>query len=254
LKRLAVLALLLLAGCGGGAPSHFTVKSRLVGRDLTQGVVLPPGNTNGRPLLLLLHGRSAGPDSLASDALIKAVKSLGSRAPIVVLVNGGDHSYFHDRADGRWGSYVLREVIPAAIARFHADGRRVAIGGISMGGFGALDIARLAPGRFCAVGGHSAAMWRTGGETPAGAFDNAEDFARHDVLGAARRNPNLYGRTRVWIDVGEADPFHSADIELAHLIRGAILHVGPGGHDTSYWWPHMADYLAFYADALASCR
>ena len=31
-----------------------------------------------------------------------------------VFANGGDHSYYHDRADGRWGSYILDEVIPAA--------------------------------------------------------------------------------------------------------------------------------------------
>jgi len=51
-----------------------------------------------------------------------------------------------------------------------------------MGGFGALDLARLAPSRFCAVGAHSAALWFSGGETPAGAFDDAADFERHDLI------------------------------------------------------------------------
>jgi hypothetical protein len=51
-----------------------------------------------------------------------------------------------------------------------------------MGGFGALDLARLAPSRFCAVGAHSAALWFSGGETPAGAFDAAADFERHDLI------------------------------------------------------------------------
>jgi S-formylglutathione hydrolase FrmB len=253
MRWLAPFAVLALGACGGSGASHFTVRSKLVGRSLEQAVVLPDGNSKGRPLLLLLHGRSSSPDTLVSRELSAAVKGLGRRAPIVVLVNGGDHSYYHDRADGRWGSYVLREVIPQAIARFHADGRRVAIGGISMGGFGALDIARLAPGRFCAVGGHSAAMWRTGGETPAGAFDHAEDFARHDIMGAARANPRLYGRTRVWLDVGTKDPFLAADTELARTLSGDVFHVWPGVHGTSYWWPHMRRYLEFYADALARC-
>src|SRR3989442_6361475 len=43
-------------------------------------------------------------------------------------------------------------------------------------------LARIAPTRFCAVGGHSAALWFRGADTPAGAFDDAGDFARHDVL------------------------------------------------------------------------
>ena len=55
---------------------------------------------------------------------------------------------------GAGARYVVREVIPADHAPLrHVDPRRVAIGGISMGGFGALDLARLHRGRFCAVGG-----------------------------------------------------------------------------------------------------
>lgn len=255
MRRLAAVCLVLAvcAGCGSGASEHFTIESRLTGHALEQAAVLPEGDTEGRPLLLLLHGRSSTPDSLVSDELRQAVRKLGRRAPVVVLVNGGDHSYYHDRADGRWGSYVLREVIPAAVLRYDADARRVAIGGISMGGFGALDIARLAPGRFCAVGGHSAALWRSGGETPVGAFDHAEDFARHDVVGAARSNPRLYGRTKVWLDVGTEDPFREANRELARLLGGEVFHLWPGKHGSSYWWPHMDDYLTFYANALARC-
>jgi hypothetical protein len=49
--------------------------------------------------------------------------------------------------EGAWGAYVLREAIPAALKRTGADPQRVAIG-ISMGGFGALDLARISPGRF----------------------------------------------------------------------------------------------------------
>jgi S-formylglutathione hydrolase FrmB len=63
----------------------------------------------------------------------------------------------------------------------------VAIGGISMGGFGALNLARLDPRRFCAVGGHSAALWASGADSAAGAFDDAADFSRNDVIGTATR-------------------------------------------------------------------
>ena len=43
-----------------------------------------------------------------------------------------------------------------------AQARRVAIGGISMGGYGALLLG--AAGNFCAVGGHSPALWFAGRE------------------------------------------------------------------------------------------
>jgi S-formylglutathione hydrolase FrmB len=248
--RLALLVLA-LAGCGGGANEHFTVESRLVGRSLEQAVFVPSGDTRGRPLLVLLHGRSSSPDSMAKKSITDAIGKLGSRAPVVVFANGGDHSYYHDRADGRWGSYILDEVIPAAVRKYGLDGRRVAIGGFSMGGFGALDLARFR--RFCAVGGHSAAMWKTGGETPQGAFDHAEDFEQNDLIELATANPRLYGDAKVWIDIGTQDPFRSANEELARRLSGERFVLWKGDHDFSHFERDAGRVMKFYADALADC-
>ena len=228
------------------------VDSRFVGRTLEQRTI---DSGRGRPLLVLLHGRRSSPESFLTEAFERALEALGQRAPSVVLVDGGDHSYYHDRRDGRWGSYVLREAIPAAARALRTNGR-VAIGGFSMGGFGALDLARIS-GRFCAVGGHAPALWRTGGETPAGAFDDAEDFARHDLFAEAGSNPRLFGRARVWLDVGRDDPFHDATVAFARQLRSqgqpVSLHVWPGGHSHEYVDEHVDEYLRFYADALARC-
>jgi S-formylglutathione hydrolase FrmB len=248
--RLA-LVVLALTGCGSGANEHFTVESRLVGRSLEQAVFVPSGDTEGRPLLVLLHGRSSTPDSMAKKSITDAIGKLGSRAPVVVFANGGNHSYYHDRADGRWGSYILDEVIPAAVRKYDLDGSRVAIGGFSMGGFGALDLARFR--RFCAVGGHSAAMWKTGGETPQGAFDHAEDFEQNDVIELATANPRLYGDAKVWIDIGTEDPFRSANEELARRLAGERFVLWKGDHDFSHFERDAPRVMKFYADALARC-
>jgi S-formylglutathione hydrolase FrmB len=256
---LAALAWTLLAGpdTHGARLVRYSIDSRLVGHSLPQVGVVPSGQTHGRrPLLVFLHGKGSEEESNLNSELFAALARLGPRAPDIVFPNGGEDSYWHDRADGRWGSYVIHEVIPQALQRLDADPRRVAIGGISMGGFGAYDVARLDPGRFCAVGGHSAAIWRSGGETAAGAFDNAEDFSRHNVLGAAETS-NPYPGKPLWLDVGTEDPFRSADTELAHDLREkgepVHLHLWPGGHEGSYWRSHWDDYLRFYASALARC-
>jgi enterochelin esterase-like enzyme len=238
----------------GATVRHITIKSRFAHRSLRVTLVEPAGAAQGRPLLVFLHGRGdRGEDSNVNDAFFRALAALGARAPAIVFPNGGNHGYWHDRRGAAWARYVLGEVIPAAIRDLHADPRRVAIGGISMGGFGALDIARLHPGRFCAVGAHSPALWRTAGETAPGAFDDATDFARHDVIRAARRNPALFGRTPVWIDAGSADPFQPGDRALDAALPGVRLHTWPGGHDGAYWRAHYGAYLRFYAAALARC-
>lgn len=209
-----------------------------------------------RPLLVFLHGRADGGGGETSNLngdFAHALAALGPRAPAVIFPSGGKASYWHDRAGGSWGRYVTNEVIPDAVRRLHADPLRVAIGGISMGGFGAYDIARLHPGRFCAVGGHSAAVWQSSGETAPGAFDDATDFGRHDVIAAARAHPREYGRAALWLDGGDADPFHAGDEALAGAL-GIHMHVWPGAHTSAYWRSQYATYLRFYADAFAHCR
>jgi S-formylglutathione hydrolase FrmB len=242
----------------GARVKHFDVRSRLVHRTLRQTLVTPRGGGQGRPLLIFLHGRSSNTDSYLSGQFFSALDGLGDRAPDVLFVNGGDHSYYHDRAGGRWGSYVMHEALPAGLARSKADGSRLAIGGISMGGFGALDIARLDRGRFCAVGGHSAALWTSAGLTAPGAFDDAADFSRHDVIGAARRSATPLGRVPIRIDMGYADPFRSADEAFVSALRrdgsNVQLHEARGGHEAAYWRRHFGEYLRFYGRALDRCR
>ncbi|MEA2390649.1 MAG: hypothetical protein QOK31_758 [Solirubrobacteraceae bacterium] len=231
---------------------RYSIGSKAVGASLPQAALVPTGQR--RPLLVFLHGRSGGHGELSNfnDDFARALSALGARAPVVVFPSGGTGSYWHDRAGGAWGRYVTDEVIPQAVRRFRVDPRRVAIGGISMGGFGAYDLARLHPGRFCAVGGHSAAVWQAAGETAPGAFDDARDFARHDVVAAARARRHLYGRAALWLDGGAADPFHPGDEALAAAL-GVHLRVWPGGHTSAYWHRHYSAYLRFYADALARC-
>ncbi|MBS1891399.1 MAG: prolyl oligopeptidase family serine peptidase [Actinobacteria bacterium] len=245
----------------GAEVVHLTAHSRDVESDQGVQVVVPAADidhTRGRPLLVFLHGHGGSDSTFIEDeAFFRALGSLGRRAPVVAFPDGGEDSYWHDRATGRWGSYVTGEVIPAVVRRFHLDPRRVAIGGISMGGFGAYDIALDHPGRFCAVGGHSPALWLEGGATAPGAFDDAEDFERNDVIGTVRADPGAFGPIPIWNDVGTEDPFliGSVAFDEALAAGGADLsaHQWHGGHEESYWDRHWKQYLRFYARALESC-
>jgi enterochelin esterase-like enzyme len=251
-----VLALA-FAGCGGSASAasvqRYEIKSRFAHRTLRQVAMVPPGAPEGRPLLVFLHGRGArGEESNVNPAFARALAAQGARAPVVVFPSGATASYWHKRRSGDWARYVLDEVIPRAVERLHADGSRVAIGGISMGGYGAFEIARKR--RFCAVGGHSAATWSRSADSAPGAFDDAADFARHDVVGLARaRGAKPWRGARLWLDGGATDPFRASDTAFARAL-GVRMRVWPGGHDGRYWSRHYRDYLRFYARALAHCR
>ena len=234
----------------------FTAGEGLMHQALPQEAAVPESGGAGRPVLVMLHGRGSSYRSPMSNQLFAALQQLGTKAPDVISLNGDDASYFHDRSSGAWGSYIVKEAIPAGLRVTRADPHRIAIGGVSMGGFGAFDIARLWPDRWCAVGANSPAIFYPG-HAAEGSFDDAEDFARHDLLAAARRDPNLYRGEPAWIDTGTTDFFRQADTQFAHELElgdsRVSFHVWPGGHAGQHWDGHFPDWIRFFADALARC-
>jgi enterochelin esterase-like enzyme len=243
----------------GARVERFHLTSKLTHQSLPVTVVVPEDGADGRPLLVYLHGRSGSADSeMRNEPMFAELAKLGKRAPVIAFPESAKASYWHDRRDGRWGSYVMRELIPEVERRFHTDPRRVAIGGTSMGGYGAYDIARLNPGRFCAVGGHSPAIWQTGGETAPGAFDDAADFSRHDLVDGARTRPGRWVGPRLWLDAGRSDPFQPGDRAFVSALKAHHVPISAhltwhGGHEHSYWQRHWPSYLDFYARALGHC-
>jgi enterochelin esterase-like enzyme len=271
--RIAIACLALtLSGCGSTVPretppsaaagtrlSELTVESDAVGAELDVSVLEPAGEgpSGRRPLLVFLHGSGGSEESFVEERVVLTnLMRLGRRAPVMAFPDG-DEGWWHDRESGDWGQYVVREVIPAVGRRFDTDPRRVAIGGISMGGYGAYHLGLEYPQRFCAVGGHSAGLWPTGGEEFPGAFDDAADHQRNDVLATVAEDPGTFGEARVWNDYGDQDWFATGNEAFVDALEGdhanLTAHVWPGGHDYLYWNAHWRDYLRFYANALARC-
>jgi S-formylglutathione hydrolase FrmB len=239
------VAILLVAACGGSAYSStstarvvpFALHSRLTHGVRHELLVVP--KHHGDWMLVLLHGYQASPSMFLTKPFYKTLSALGNRAPEVLLLDGGADSYWHNRSYGKWGSMIWKEAIPTGLRRTHA--KRVAIGGISMGGYGAI----LAGSRhhFCAVGAQSPALWTSPGATAPGAFDDAADYYRNDVF--ERRTPKP-----LWIDLGASDPFYNAALAYAHR-AGVTAHVRPGGHDSALWDAFTPKFLRFFAHACA---
>jgi S-formylglutathione hydrolase FrmB len=237
---------------------HFTVRSRAVHRTLPELLLEPRRAQAHRGLVLFLHADRGTEESTLSPELYAAMRRLGRRAPAMLFVGGGQRSYWHDRADGAWARYVLDEVLPAGVHRAGVDPRRVMVAGISMGAYGALDLARLHPRRFCAIAAHSPELWhrwRAAERAQPGGFDDRADFARHDLLRAG----DALARQPIWIDAGRADGLaRPGSLVLARRLRrhgGRVaVHAGwPGGHNGPYWNGHWDRYLRYDAAALRRC-
>lgn len=190
------------------------------------------------PVAVALHGRGASHRTVLDLGLHRALgRAVADGMPPFVLaaVDGGD-TYWHARHDGTdSGRMVLEEFLPRlALSGLAASPRHhVGLLGWSMGGFGALHLAAtLGTARTAAVAVASPALWTAPGLTPAGAFDDAEDFAATDPL---RRTDALRGLP-VRVDCGLSDPFLAAARTLAaSLSPPAEGGFTAGGHDDAYW-------------------
>jgi S-formylglutathione hydrolase FrmB len=262
MRRALLLAVLLLPGCGGGssgddaprdrpagppvAARQLAIAGEAVPRRLAPLVLVPRDRGPGVPLLVLLHGQGGSPDSSATPELLAELARLGDRAPVVLLPDGGESSYWHDRDDGAWARMILEEAIPAAAARYGADARRVAVAGFSMGGFGALHLAQREPGRFCSIAAHSPAVFTKRprpGEAFGEAFDDEADFDRTDPIRRARRLP-----PGTWVDVGNRDEFAPATRELVARMREPRFRMWSGTHTFDFWLRETPRWLRYHLD------
>ena len=129
-------------------------------------VLLPDGYDEhpdrAYPVLWLLHGANNGADKWASN-----ITELAAGLPaVIVMPDGGTFGMYMDwwnggaRGNPAWATYHLRLLKDTIESRYRIlpERRWHAIGGISMGGQGALRYAGLLPGYFGSVMGFSAAF------------------------------------------------------------------------------------------------
>lgn len=203
------------------------------------------------PLLLTFHGRTGDHrdafDVNHYDRFLTAAVRSGVPPFAIASVDGGDHSYFHARADGTDPErMILQELLPM-LARRGLKTDRIGLHGVSMGGYGALLLAeRLGPARVAVVAADAPAIWQRWQDSAQGAFDGEQDFADHDVL---TLSSTLYDvPTR--ITVGSDDPFRPGVTAMLKRLPSAESEIAPGAHNAT-WWRHAAPkQLAFIGQRL----
>ncbi len=244
-----------------GAVLERSFRSEALGREIPYLVYLPPGfgqTAERYPVLYILHGRGgARIDWVVSgllDAADRGMQSGDTTRMIIVFPEGYDGYWTNHAGTGAgWGDYVVRDLVAHVDATYPTVPRASAraIGGESMGGWGALHHAFSHPEVFGVVGAHSPALRPDDGTL---AFlGTGVEFARKDPIALARLLPANVA-LKVWVDTGRDDPWMSrATLLHTILTERGVAHtwnVFPGDHSWTFWRAHVAEYVRFYSQAL----
>ena len=231
-------------------------------RQVPYDIYLPPDyeTANRRyPVLYMLHGGGAHRDEWLGYGLIDVADPQmrnGGLQPMIIVFPQGDTGYWTDNAGGgpRWGEYLWRDVVGQIDAAYRtaASPRSRAVGGVSMGGWGALSNSFVHPDVFGVAGAHSPSLPQDNGFRPV--LGTGEEFLQKDPISLASTAAGL-NSLQIWIDSGQVDEWLPRINELHNALASrGIAHtwqVNPGVHDYTYWMKHTLDYLRFYSTALA---
>ncbi|HEV2472674.1 MAG TPA: alpha/beta hydrolase family protein [Chthonomonadales bacterium] len=228
-------------------------------------IILPEARHSGPfAVFYLLHGLS---DDQTIWCRRTSIERYVENVPLMVVMPDGGRGFYCDAVDGlAWESALIRDLISYIDSRFHTNAGRNGrcIGGLSMGGYGAVKLALKFPDLFCSASSHSGALawahkpyhpdleprrrreWeRILGENPIGGSNDI--FALAEKLPAAQR-PALR------IDCG-VDDFLIQDNRAfhAHLTTLGYDHQyleAPGEHNWAYWDLHVQEAISFHLSHL----
>jgi enterochelin esterase family protein len=269
--------------------------SAVLGRPIPYQLYRPETVPEGKRLavLYLLHGVGEDESAWFGQGKMAGLLDAGIRSgwlpPLVAVAPGVGKSWYVDNPDfggaGRMATALRDDFIPGVEAALAAAGlpvarcqRARAIGGNSMGGYGAMLHALDRPELFAAAFSLSGGLFRPRAsdverdsvmglpfseEWFHGAFGEKLDAARFDGWTVFRRLDNFLGlplRPAIWLSAATADyPIPIDGSTRLHLMlqragADSTLRVSAGRHDWEHWTSVMPEVLAWLGERLdAGC-
>jgi S-formylglutathione hydrolase FrmB len=223
-------------------------------------VILPDVGTPPFAVFYLLHGLS---DDYTIWHRRTRIEWYVRELPLIVVMPDGFRGFYTDNEEGPPYATYMAEELPAFVERhFTAISERSGrcVGGLSMGGYGALRLALGYPHRYVSATSHSGALHF--GHEPVNDSDfRAVEFrritgpqpggSRHDLQALAGEAQARGTVPALRIDCGTED--HLLGANRAFVARLQALGLPheyaefPGGHSWDYWDVHVQEALAFHA-------
>jgi len=225
--------------------------SNVLGMHASANVLLPDSGKGPFHTLYLLHG-------LSDDHTIwlrrTRIEHYIRDKPMIVVMPQGFRGFYTNNSDGpRYADYLVDDVIAQTQRLFPASTKREGrhIGGLSMGGYGALRLALGFPGMFESAHSHSGALLHPNRGVPRdsglfGTHEYPQIFGKtsaigtsHDLLHLAATYPKEKAQPRISIDCGTQDFLLDDNRKATSLFKKFKLkhtyREFPGSHNWDYW-------------------
>jgi S-formylglutathione hydrolase FrmB len=275
-----ICALLLAASAipafAAGRVQCGSIKTRYMQAPVGYCAMLPPSYdakpAKKFPVLYFLHGLGGDQSFLISSGGWGTIEDAWEQkriAEFVIITPQADTSFYINSRNGlvKYEDFFIRDFVPQMEKKFRLLGTRWgrAIGGISMGGYGALRFAFKYPQMFVSVGAHMPALLK---QLPRGSKDAGfaaffgtafgrpldEAFWKANTPFVFARTANLHG-LKIYADCGDHDNFgfDAGTRELDKLLTGRHVphevHIYPGQHDWPFVAQHLPESLEFHSHA-----
>lgn len=239
-----------------------TYDSQAMGGKRTYGVCLPPGYEQNQlqryPVVFLLHGGDGDATDWFNPTKGSAVNTLqqlyaaGKLPPSIIITPDGndlrgknphfDPQYL-DGINGKVSTAIGDELVQVVSSRYRTlpYPNNWAIGGLSSGGWGAINVGLHHLNHFSILFSHSGYFVDKSGEQ-----NSPMNYIK--TLSAQERQ-NL----QIYLDTGDKDKFYlnqtqKFDALLDRLQVKNVFYSFPGNHSWRYWRQHLADSLTFVGE------
>lgn len=235
----------------------------------------PPFITEGNPhykrpmkSLYLLHGFSG----INTDWLLNArVYDMAHKYNLAIILPSGENSFYLDRpGTGRKSGTFIGCELPDYMSKTLALSNRPEdkfIGGLSMGGFGALQVGLSHPERFSKIAAFSSALivhevagMRDGKGNEVADYDYyLLTFGEPEKLLESKNNPEFLIRRLkaegkqipdLFITIGTEDFLYENNQEFVRFLEKEDVPFtyseGPGAHDFDFWNAHLEEAIHWF--------